>query len=207
MKATRRSYGSLDSCQHNPCSEGGWTTGKPKGCVQFHRDILAPADAFARHILAPEPNDRWLCTAPIAFTFGLGIQLIFPWRFGGTAATVETIAPPALVEAIEQFGVTIFGTAPTAYKAMLGMTQQIRPRSDSASRRRAFARDGVARATRRDEAGDHRRYRRDRNDAHLRSRSRADIDQARLAGRSPVMRRPSSTVRTSRCRWASVVWP
>ncbi|MEO7170256.1 MAG: AMP-binding protein, partial [Sphingomonas sp.] len=59
------------------------TTGKPKGCVQFHRDILAPADTFARHIIAPTAQDRWLCSAPIAFTFGLGMQLIFPLRFGG----------------------------------------------------------------------------------------------------------------------------
>ncbi|MFN2259323.1 MAG: AMP-binding protein, partial [Parasphingopyxis sp.] len=29
------------------------TTGKPKGCVHFHRDILAPADSFSRHVLQP----------------------------------------------------------------------------------------------------------------------------------------------------------
>ena len=97
------------------------TTGKPKGCIQFHRDILAPADTFARHILAPGPGDRWLCSAPIAFTFGLGMQLIFPWRFGGTAVTLEKADPQSLIDAVERFGVTILGTAPTAYKAMLGL--------------------------------------------------------------------------------------
>ncbi|MES2044629.1 MAG: AMP-binding protein [Pseudomonadota bacterium] len=97
------------------------TTGKPKGCIQFHRDILAPADAFARHILAPGPHDRWLCSAPIAFTFGLGMQLIFPWRFGGTAVTLEKADPQGLLDTVERFGVTILGTAPTAYKAMLGL--------------------------------------------------------------------------------------
>jgi 2-aminobenzoate-CoA ligase len=99
------------------------TTGKPKGCIQFHRDILAPADAFARHILAPGPGDRWLCSAPIAFTFGLGMQLVFPLRFGGTAVTLEKADPQALIETIERFAVTILGTAPTAYKAMLGLMQ------------------------------------------------------------------------------------
>jgi 2-aminobenzoate-CoA ligase len=101
------------------------TTGKPKGCIQFHRDILAPADSFARNILAPGAHDRWLCSAPIAFTFGLGMQLIFPLRFGSIAVTVEAPGPQALMEAIERFGVTILATAPTAYKAMLGMVQQI----------------------------------------------------------------------------------
>ncbi len=97
------------------------TTGKPKGCIQFHRDILAPADTFARHILKPGVGDRWLCSAPIAFTFGLGMQLIFPLRFGGTAVTVEAATPVGLLEAIEGFGVTILATAPTAYKSILNV--------------------------------------------------------------------------------------
>ncbi len=64
-------------------------------------------------------GDRWLCSAPIAFTFGLGMQLIFPWRFGGAAVTVETPGPGPLLEAIAQHKVTTLATAPTAYKAML----------------------------------------------------------------------------------------
>ncbi|MDT9598328.1 AMP-binding protein [Sphingosinicella rhizophila] len=99
------------------------TTGKPKGCIHFHRDILAPADAFARHILAPQTGERWACSAPIAFTFGLGQQLIFPFRFGGTAVTIEAPTPPALVAAIEKFEVTTLGTAPTAYKAILSQLE------------------------------------------------------------------------------------
>lgn len=95
------------------------TTGMPKGCVHFHRDILAPADTFARHILDPQPGDRWLCSAPIAFTLGLGMQLIFPWRFGGTAITSEASTPEALLETVVAFGVTTLATAPTAYKALL----------------------------------------------------------------------------------------
>ncbi|MEA3042286.1 MAG: 2-aminobenzoate-CoA ligase [Sphingomonadales bacterium] len=97
------------------------TTGKPKGCVHYHRDILAPADAFARHILKPEPGDRWACSAPIAFTFGLGMLLIFPWRFGGTAVTIEAPGPKALLDAIGRHKVTRLATAPTAYKAMIPM--------------------------------------------------------------------------------------
>jgi 2-aminobenzoate-CoA ligase len=97
------------------------TTGKPKGCVHYHRDILAPADSFARHILKPEPGSRWACSAPIAFTFGLGMLLIFPWRFGGTAVTIETPGPKPLLDAIARHKVTNLATAPTAYKAMIPM--------------------------------------------------------------------------------------
>jgi len=99
------------------------TTGVPKGCIQFHRDIMACADGFSRHLLRPRPGERWACSAPIAFTFGLGQLLIFPWASGGTAVTVEAPAPAALLEAIERFKVNILATAPTAYKAMLTQLQ------------------------------------------------------------------------------------
>ncbi|HYI41583.1 MAG TPA: AMP-binding protein [Allosphingosinicella sp.] len=99
------------------------TTGRPKGCVHYHRDILAPADSFARRILKPRAGGRWACSAPIAFTFGLGMLLIFPWRFGGAAVTIEQPGPKPLLEAIAKFGVTTLATAPTAYKAMLGLLQ------------------------------------------------------------------------------------
>ncbi|MEO8454155.1 MAG: AMP-binding protein, partial [Sphingomicrobium sp.] len=95
------------------------TTGVPKGCVQFHRDILAPCDTFAKHLVRPKPGDVFLTSAPMAFTFGLGITPMFPLRFGAAAATIEQAAPPVLLDAILKHGVTHLGTAPTAYKAML----------------------------------------------------------------------------------------
>jgi 2-aminobenzoate-CoA ligase len=95
------------------------TTGQPKGCVHYHRDVLASADGFARYILKPEPGDRWACSAPLAFTFGLGMQFVFPLRFGGTAVTFETPGPKSLLETIARHKVTTLATAPTAYKAMI----------------------------------------------------------------------------------------
>jgi 2-aminobenzoate-CoA ligase len=95
------------------------TTGVPKGCVHFHRDILAPCDTFAKHLVGPMPGDVFLTSAPMAFTFGLGITLLFPLRFGAAAATVEQASPTTMLEAIVKHGVTHLGTAPTAYKAML----------------------------------------------------------------------------------------
>jgi 2-aminobenzoate-CoA ligase len=95
------------------------TTGVPKGCVQFHRDVLAPCDTFAKHLMDLGPGDICMTSAPIAFTFGLGMTLLFPMRFGAAAATIEQGKPDQLIEAIIRFGVTYLGTAPTAYKAML----------------------------------------------------------------------------------------
>ena len=93
------------------------TTGVPKGCVQFHRDVLAPCDTFAKQLVDPRPGDVFMTSAPMAFTFGLGITPMFPLRFGAASATIESST--GLLDAIVKHGVTHLGTAPTAYKAML----------------------------------------------------------------------------------------
>jgi 2-aminobenzoate-CoA ligase len=110
-----------DTGRDDPCIVAftSGTTGIPKGCVQFHRDVLAPCDTFARHLVGPKPGDVFMTSAPMAFTFGLGITPMFPLRFGAASATMEQASPPALLDAIARFGVTHLGTAPTAYKAML----------------------------------------------------------------------------------------
>jgi 2-aminobenzoate-CoA ligase len=87
--------------------------------VQFHRDVLAPCDTFAKHLVGPKSGDVFLTSAPMAFTFGLGITPMFPLRFGAASATIEQGGPEKLIKAISRFGVTHLGTAPTAYKAML----------------------------------------------------------------------------------------
>ena len=102
------------------------TTGVPKGCVQFHRDILAPCDSFAKHLIGMKPGDVALTSAPMAFTFGLGAAFLFPLRAGAACATIEQATPPLMLEAIAKHGVTHLATAPTAYKAMLA-TESVRP--------------------------------------------------------------------------------
>jgi 2-aminobenzoate-CoA ligase len=110
-----------DTGRDDPCiiAFTSGTTGVPKGCVQFHRDVLAPCDTFAKHLVDPKPGDVFLTSAPMAFTFGLGITPMFPLRFGAASATIEQGGPEKLLEAIVKHGVTHLGTAPTAYKAML----------------------------------------------------------------------------------------
>jgi 2-aminobenzoate-CoA ligase len=110
-----------DTGRDDPCiiAFTSGTTGVPKGCVHYHRDVLAPCDTFAKHLVGPKPGDVFLTSAPMAFTFGLGITPMFPLRFGAASATLEQASPPVLLDAIARFGVTHLGTAPTAYKAML----------------------------------------------------------------------------------------
>jgi 2-aminobenzoate-CoA ligase len=96
------------------------TTGEPKATMHFHRDLLIIADGYAREILSVTPDDIFVGSPPLAFTFGLGGLAIFPLRFGATATLLENASPANMIEIIETYKATISFTAPTAYRAMLG---------------------------------------------------------------------------------------
>ncbi|MGF1620013.1 MAG: AMP-binding protein [Rhodomicrobiaceae bacterium] len=95
------------------------TTGEPKATMHFHRDLLIIADGYAKEVLNVTPDDVFVGSPPLAFTFGLGGLAIFPLRFGAAATLLENASPPNMIEIIETYKATICFTAPTAYRAML----------------------------------------------------------------------------------------
>ena len=95
------------------------TTGKPKAAMHFHRDVLAIADTFSRHILRPTASDLFTASPPLAFTFGLGQSVVFPLRAGAATLLIEQPSPARMLEAVESHGITVLATAPTAYRAMV----------------------------------------------------------------------------------------
>jgi 2-aminobenzoate-CoA ligase len=95
------------------------TTGIPKATMHFHRDLLIVADGYAAEVLSVTPDDIFVGSPPLAFTFGLGGLAIFPLRFGATATLLENASPPNMIEIIETYRATISFTAPTAYRAMM----------------------------------------------------------------------------------------
>jgi 2-aminobenzoate-CoA ligase len=95
------------------------TTGEPKATMHFHRDLLIIADGYAKEVLQVTPDDVFVGSPPLAFTFGLGGLAIFPLRFGAAAALLEQATPPNIIEIIERYRATICFTAPTAYRVML----------------------------------------------------------------------------------------
>jgi 2-aminobenzoate-CoA ligase len=95
------------------------TTGEPKATMHFHRDLLIIADGYAKEVLQVTPDDVFVGSPPLAFTFGLGGLAIFPLRFGATATLLENASPQNMIGIIETYKATISFTAPTAYRAML----------------------------------------------------------------------------------------
>lgn len=95
------------------------TTGEPKATMHFHRDLMIIADGYAREVLGVTPDDVFVGSPPLAFTFGLGGLAVFPLRFGATATLLENASPPNMIEIIQHYKATICFTAPTAYRVML----------------------------------------------------------------------------------------
>jgi 2-aminobenzoate-CoA ligase len=100
------------------------TTGEPKATMHFHRDLLIIADGYAREVLKVMPDDVFVGSPPLAFTFGLGGLAIFPLRFGATATLLENASPANMIQIIETYKATICFTAPTAYRAMMAAMDQ-----------------------------------------------------------------------------------
>jgi len=100
------------------------TTGEPKATMHFHRDLMIIADGYAKEVLGVTPDDVFVGSPPLAFTFGLGGLAVFPLRFGATATLLETASPPNMIEIIETYKATVCFTAPTAYRAMMRAMDQ-----------------------------------------------------------------------------------
>ncbi|MBU8537697.1 AMP-binding protein [Roseomonas tokyonensis] len=115
-----------DSAADDICLIGftSGSTGEPKGTLHFHRDMLAICDGYAMQVLRPEPTDIFIGSPPLAFTFGLGGLVLFPFRVGASAVLLERAPPEDLPAAIAQHRATICFTAPTAYRVMAAHAAQ-----------------------------------------------------------------------------------
>ena len=100
------------------------TTGVPKGTMHFHRDVMAACACWPPHVLRARPDDVFIGSPPLAFTFGLGGLLLFPLSVGAASVLIEKATPDALLPAIAQFRASVCFTAPTSYRAMAAQVGQ-----------------------------------------------------------------------------------
>jgi 2-aminobenzoate-CoA ligase len=122
MAAASDRFANVDTASDDVCllAFTSGTTGQPKACMHFHRDVLAMADVVGRHLLKTAPDDVYTGSPPLGFTFGLGALLVFPLRFRAAAVPIEAPAPATILAAIEKHRVTCLFTAPFAYRALAG---------------------------------------------------------------------------------------
>lgn len=121
MAAKPSAYRNVDTAATDPAIVAftSGTTGRGKGTVHTHRDLLVVADTYGRHVVDPSPDDIFIGTPPLAFTYALGGLVLFPMRAGASTALEEQMPPPVLLESIAKYRATIAFTSPTAYRAMV----------------------------------------------------------------------------------------
>lgn len=133
------------------------TTGNPKGCVHFHRDVMAMCHAFAANVLKLNGRDRCIGTPPFAFTFGLGALLVFPLFARASTVLLESATPEVLLNAIKETSATVSFTAPTFYRACGLLLQKERAAFDISTLQKSVsageALPGATRSLWRDETG------------------------------------------------------
>lgn len=114
-------FEAADTARDDVCLIGftSGTTGEPKGTMHFHQDLLAICDCYGARVLRADPDDRFIGSPPLAFTFGLGGLVLFPMRIGAAMVLPARTAPADLIDAIERHEASVVFTAPTAYRAML----------------------------------------------------------------------------------------
>ena len=123
------------------------TTGVPKATMHFHRDVLAACACWPPHVLRPTPEDIFIGSPPLAFTFGLGGLLLFPMSVGASTVLVEKVSPPDLMAAVQQFGASVMFTAPTSYRA-IALSLQGKPWPATSLRKCVSAGEALPAATR-----------------------------------------------------------
>jgi len=114
-------FGAAETAANDVCliAFTSGTTGEPKGTMHFHRDMLATCDTYGRNVLRPAASARFIGSAPLAFTYGLGGHLLFPMRVGASSILIERAPPDELFAAVGTYRATICFTAPTAYRVIL----------------------------------------------------------------------------------------
>jgi 2-aminobenzoate-CoA ligase len=131
MRRQRDTFDNVETASDDVCMIAftSGTTGRPKGTMHFHRDVLAICDTFPPSSLAPTPADVFVGTPPLAFTYGLGGALLFPLRAGASTVLLEKPAPDALLDAIATFAATVCFTAPASYRAMAPLADRAKLRT------------------------------------------------------------------------------
>ena len=95
------------------------TTGRPKGAMLSHRNLLAMTQAFLTDVNPAVSTDVLLHAAPI--THGSGLSMLHHIARGAANAFPETrrFDPPRIFEAIERYRATTMFMAPTMINMLL----------------------------------------------------------------------------------------
>ena len=108
---------SLDGEAVAACLYTSGTTGRPKGAMLTHRNLLANLRSFNQVLRAGEA-DVFLTVLPMFHAFAATVMFLGPLMLGATIVLEPRFAPDLALKAVAEHRVTLFSGVPTMY-AML----------------------------------------------------------------------------------------
>ncbi|MDY6946420.1 MAG: AMP-binding protein [Pseudomonadota bacterium] len=126
MNGQASTFDNVDTARDDVCllAFTSGTTGTPKATMHFHRDVLVMREIVAGHLLDTGPNDIYVGSPPLGFTFGLGALLVFPLGRRAASVLVEQPTGENLLTAVQRFRATALFTSPTAYRSLLPVLEK-----------------------------------------------------------------------------------
>lgn len=94
------------------------TTGKPKGAVITHANLLVSHGFLNAVEWGISGEDRYLVTTPLAHRTGLA-RLMNALCLGGTVVVMSKFDPAAVIDVIERERITVVGMVPTVARMLL----------------------------------------------------------------------------------------
>ncbi|MDQ0161042.1 acetate--CoA ligase [Aeribacillus alveayuensis] len=101
------------------------STGKPKGVLHVHNAMIQHYQT-GKWVLDLKEDDIYWCTADPGWVTGTVYGMFAPWLLGATNVIVGgRFSPEYWYETIEKYGVTIWYSAPTAFRMLMGAGDEL----------------------------------------------------------------------------------
>ena len=97
------------------------TTGQPKGCVHFVREVLIESTLVNKYVYKLAPGDVLGGSAPVTFAAGYGTFCNIPFAGGSTISLLPKFTPDDMMSTIVKHKITVITGLPTAYRKLLEM--------------------------------------------------------------------------------------
>ena len=111
------------------------STGKPKGVLHVHNAMIQQYQT-AKWVLDLKEDDVYWCTADPGWITGTSYGIFGPWLTGTSNLIVGgRFNPESWYKMIEEFGVTVWYSAPTAFRMLMGAGDEVVKKFDLSSLR------------------------------------------------------------------------
>jgi acetyl-CoA synthetase len=111
------------------------STGKPKGVLHVHNAMVQHYQT-AKWVLDLKEEDVYWCTADPGWVTGTSYGIFGPWLTGSSNVVVGgRFSPETWYSMIEEYGVTVWYSAPTAFRMLMGAGDEVIKKFDLSSLR------------------------------------------------------------------------